>query len=221
MILFTSDLHLGHANIIKHCTRPFQSVEEMDEVLIANWNAKVSPNDTVYILGDLMFRNKRPPEEYLSRMPGKKHLVVGNHDKAWMKKVDLCEWFESVEMMRFFSDGQRKITACHYPMMTWPFANHEGWMVYGHIHDNIKMDYWPLIERSERMLNAGVDINDFAPVTFEEMMQNNLQHRTRSSARRIIEQNRGTFERLAEIQRLYPELFEGVDDNAELVEDID
>ena len=117
MIYFTSDLHLGHANIIKHCNRPFSSVEEMDEVLIENWNAKVTNADTVHILGDLMFRNKRPPEEYLSRLKGKKHLVVGNHDKAWMKKVDLSRWFESVEMMRFFSDGQRKITECHYPMI--------------------------------------------------------------------------------------------------------
>ena len=107
MIFYTSDLHLGHANIIRHCNRPFASVEDMDEALIGNWNAKVTDGDTVHILGDLMFRNSCPSEEYLSRLKGKKHLVVGNHDKAWMKKVDLSRWFESVEMMRFFTDGQR------------------------------------------------------------------------------------------------------------------
>ena len=219
MILFTSDLHLGHANIIKHCNRPFQSVEEMDEFILEKWNAKVKPQDTVYILGDLMFRNKRSPEEYLSRMPGKKFLVVGNHDKAWMKKVDLARWFEGIEMMRFMSDGQRKLTLCHYPMMTWPFSNHDGWMVYAHIHENTDMDYWPLIERSDRMLNAGVDINGFEPVTFEEMMENNLSHKAKTAARRIVENNRGTFETLARLQEMYPELFEGVDDDAELAED--
>lgn len=221
MILFTSDLHLGHANIIKHCNRPFQTVEEMDEFILEKWNAKVRPNDTVYILGDLMFRNKRPPEEYLSRMPGKKHLVVGNHDKAWMKKVDLEEWFESVEMMRFMSDGQRKLTMCHYPMMSWPFSNHEGWMVYGHIHDNTAMDYWPLIARSDRMLNAGADINGFEPVTFEEMAENNLSHKAKAAARKMVEDNRDVFARLAEMQILFPELFEGIDDDAELAEDTD
>lgn len=119
-------------------------------MLIENWNAKVTNADTIHILGDLMFRNKRPPEEYLSRLKGKKHLVVGNHDKAWMKKVDLSQWFESVEMMRFFSDGQRKITECHYPMMSWPFSNHEGWMVYGHIHENTNMDYFgPSLQTSQ------------------------------------------------------------------------
>lgn len=180
MIFFTSDLHLGHANIIRHCDRPFESVDEMDEVILQRWNAKVKPNDTVYILGDLMFRNKRPPEEYLAQMPGKKHFIVGNHDKAWMKKADLGQWFESVDMMLFTSDGQRKLTMCHYPMMSWPFSNHEGWMIYGHIHENTDMDYWPLIERYDRMLNAGVDINGFAPVTFEEMLENNIAHKKKA-----------------------------------------
>lgn len=214
MILFTSDLHLGHANIIRHCNRPFASVEEMDEVLIANWNRKVHRDDTVYILGDLMFRNKRPPEEYLSQLKGKKHLVVGNHDKAWMKKVKLEDWFESVNMMLFTSDGQRHLTMCHYPMMTWPFANHEGWHIYAHIHDNTSMDYWPLIERSPRMLNAGVDINGFAPVTFEEMKENNTTHMARVAAKRMVEENRDVFETLAKMQMAFPELFEGIDDDA-------
>lgn len=213
MILFTSDLHFGHANIIRHCNRPFCDVEEMDETLIANWNAKVTKSDTVYILGDLIFRSKKPPEEYLSRLPGKKHLVVGNHDKAWMKKVELSKWFESVEMMKYFSDGQHKLTLCHYPMMTWPFANHDGWMVYGHIHENTSMDYWPLIERSERMLNAGVDINGFAPVSFEEMQQNNLKHRSRVAAQTIINANREVFDRLALLHKMYPELLDGIEDD--------
>lgn len=180
MTFFTSDLHLGHANIIRHCDRPFESVDEMDEVILQRWNAKVKPNDTVYILGDLMFRNKRAPEEYLTQMPGKKHFIVGNHDKAWMKKADLGQWIESVDMMLFTSDGQRKLTMCHYPMMSWPFSNHEGWMIYGHIHENTDMDYWPLIDRYDRMLNAGVDINGFAPVTFEEMLENNIAHKKKA-----------------------------------------
>ena len=85
MIFYTSDLHLGHANIIRHCNRPFASVEEMDEVLIDNWNAKVTNADTVHILGDFMFRNKRPPEEYLFRLKGKKHLVVGTGPASFVR----------------------------------------------------------------------------------------------------------------------------------------
>lgn len=187
MIYFTSDLHLGHANIIKHCNRPFQSADEMDDFLISKWNEKVSNNDTVYILGDFIFRSKHHPEEYLSVLKGKKHLVVGNHDKAWMKKVNLEDWFESVEMMRYMIDGQRKLTLCHYPMMSWPFSNHGGYMVYGHIHDDTRMEYWPLIEQNPLMLNAGADINGFVPVTFEEMLENNLEHRFHVMMNRVTE----------------------------------
>lgn len=54
MVYFTSDLHLGHENVIKLCNRPFDSIEEMDEALIRNWNRKVTNGDTVYVLGDLI-----------------------------------------------------------------------------------------------------------------------------------------------------------------------
>lgn len=173
MFYFTSDLHLGHRNILRLCNRPFSSIEEMDEVLMDNWNQKVHRDDTVYIMGDLMFRNEKPAEWYLDRLKGKKHLFVGNHDGRWMKTVDLNKYFESVSMMGTFSDGQHKITGCHYPMMTWPSVGKNGYMVFGHIHANTDAAYWPLISASTQMLNAGVDINGFAPVSFEEMEVNN------------------------------------------------
>ena len=119
MIYFTADHHFGHANIIKHLSRPFASVEEMDAALLANWNAVVKPHDTVYILGDLFFRNTGSAEDYLRRLNGKKHLIVGNHDRDWMKKTDLPQFFESVERLVELNDGAHRLTLCHYPMLPW------------------------------------------------------------------------------------------------------
>lgn len=119
MIYFTADLHIGHTNIIKHCSRPFVSVEEMDDTLLCSWNEKVNIGDTIYVLGDFFFRNIKSAREYLQQMNGKKRLIIGNHDKEWMKKVDLFQYFEEVEQMKIFSDGSHKITLCHYPLMTW------------------------------------------------------------------------------------------------------
>ena len=62
MIYYISEPHFGHANIIRLCSRPFDSVEEMDKVIMENWNLHVSDSDDIYILGDLMFRNTRPPD---------------------------------------------------------------------------------------------------------------------------------------------------------------
>ena len=46
MILYTSDLHFGHSNVIGFDHRPFADVAEMDHVLIELWNGRVQPDDT-------------------------------------------------------------------------------------------------------------------------------------------------------------------------------
>ncbi len=175
MTYFTSDQHFGHINIMRLCHRPFEDVEKMDEVMVANWNAKVGDGDTVYVLGDLFFR-ATTIEPILERLRGRKHLVVGNHDHTWMNKVDLAKHFESVQTLKEVVVDGRVLTLCHYPMLSYPQAR-RGYMIFGHIHNSVADDYWPLIARRSRMLNAGVDVNGFAPATFEELVANNAAFR--------------------------------------------
>lgn len=58
MVYFISDLHLGHENIIKYCSRPFVNVNEMNEALIENWNKCVNRNDKIFVLGDFALSNR-------------------------------------------------------------------------------------------------------------------------------------------------------------------
>ena len=74
MIYFTSDTHFGHANIIKYCKRPFANVDEMNIALVAAWNAKVKPEDTVYHLGDVTFKRL----DMVPLLNGTKILIRGN-----------------------------------------------------------------------------------------------------------------------------------------------
>ena len=171
MTYFTSDQHFGHFNIIRLSRRPFKTVEEMDETMVERWNAKVRDGDTVYVLGDLFFR-AATVEPILKRLMGHKHLVLGNHDPSWTDRVNLADYFESVQTLKEVTVGGRLITMCHYPMLSYPQAR-RGYMIYGHIHNNTGDDYWPLIMRRPRMLNAGVDVNNFEPVTFDELLDNN------------------------------------------------
>ena len=177
MTYFTSDQHFGHFNIIRLSHRPFASVDEMDEAMIAKWNNKVKASDTIYVLGDLFFRSANV-EPILKRLNGRKHLVLGNHDHSWTGKVRLGDYFESVQTMKEIDLGCAPATLCHYPMLSYPQAR-RGYMIYGHIHNNTGDDYWPLIMRRPRMLNAGVDVNGFEPVTFEELVSNNVAFRQR------------------------------------------
>ncbi|MBQ3421921.1 MAG: phosphoesterase, partial [Romboutsia sp.] len=63
----------------------------MNEKLIANWNAKVKPEDIVYHLGDFAFRganmNLDRIIEFYNRLNGKKILIIVNHDLDWIDKV--------------------------------------------------------------------------------------------------------------------------------------
>lgn len=171
MFYYISDVHFGHENVLELCNRPFSSIAEMDERLIENWNRRVHKDDRVYILGDLIFRAETAPEEYLRRLKGKKYLILGNHDKSWIDKVDLTKYFEWTGRMDVVNTGRGKATLCHFPMLDF-----EGsYLIHGHIHNRTDEKYWQFLRDSERTLNAGVDINDFQPVTFEELVENNAR----------------------------------------------
>ena len=48
-------------------------------------------------------------------------------------------------------------------------------MIHGHIHEDTSMDFWPLILARENVLNAGVDVNNYEPVSFQELVENNAK----------------------------------------------
>lgn len=81
-VFFTSDHHFGHNLIIDFESRPFAGAEEMDKVMIANWNAVVGKEDTVFHLGDFSFRNQEDTRSIVAALNGYKILILGNHDRG-------------------------------------------------------------------------------------------------------------------------------------------
>ena len=77
---FTSDTHFNHANIISFCNRPFKDVEQMNEVMIANWNHVIGKDDSVFHLGDFCLGGAAEWTKILDRLNGKIYLIMGNHD---------------------------------------------------------------------------------------------------------------------------------------------
>jgi len=66
--------------------RPFKTVEEMNEVIIRRHNERVKPDDTVFFLGDFIFKGGREGgvEKYRlfeKRLNGKFIFIQGNHDR--------------------------------------------------------------------------------------------------------------------------------------------
>lgn len=156
---FTSDLHFGHANIIKHCRRPFATVEEMDEALIHHWQARVKPGDEVYVLGDLSFHRADRTNEILRRLPGQKFLIKGNHDhRKELKKLTRIAWWKHYHEVRI--DGQLVVLS-HFPFETWNCAQHGSYHLHGHSHGTLP-------PKGKRM-DVGVDPHDFGPILWSEV----------------------------------------------------
>lgn len=164
MIFFTADTHFGHENILKYLNRPFDTVEEMDEHLIYQWNAVVKAKDTIYHLGDLSWRSPGETMDILHRLNGKIHLIAGNHDKAIVKHLSNC--FESVSVLKEIKYQKQKITLCHYAMKIWRAAQQGAWHLYGHYHGVMPEDYYSFSR------DIGVDnCKDFAPLSFERIKE--------------------------------------------------
>ena len=89
-----------------------------------------------------------------------------------MTKADVAGYFESIDPFLETTDGQRALTLCHYPLLTWKHAK-RSYMIHGHIHNDTSADYWPLLAARGNVLNAGTDVNGFMPVTFDELLENN------------------------------------------------
>jgi calcineurin-like phosphoesterase family protein len=159
-VFFTSDQHFGDHRRLFIDRRPFGSVEEMDRAMAERWNAAVAPDDTVWHLGDLTrLRNPDRIDALLSRLHGRKHLIIGNNDGpatlAWPGWLSVGHYAE-VEV-----DG-RDLILCHYAFRTWNGMGRGRINLHGHSHGRLR----PV----PRQFDVGVDTSDFAPVTLEEIL---------------------------------------------------
>jgi calcineurin-like phosphoesterase family protein len=152
---FTADTHFGHANIIRYCGRPFASVEEMDEAMIATWNTVVGKEDTVFHLGDFALgTDAKSIRAVFARLNGRKRLIVGNHDRQ--ATLDLPWAAKPSHLTETSIDGTR-IVMCHYGLRVWPGMRWRAISLYGHSHGGLP--------GTSKSLDVGVDCWDFAPTT--------------------------------------------------------
>ena len=165
MIYFTADMHFGHRAIITMQNRPFESVEEMNRVLLQNFNAVVQKDDTVYIIGDICHHMKiEDADNLIKKLNGKKYLVRGNHDKNYDPRL-----FEDIQDFMKISVYGNSFSLMHYPMLSWPKKGSGSYHLHGHIH--ARMEYNES-NRSDgqRRYDVGVDANNYYPVSVKQIV---------------------------------------------------
>lgn len=160
---FSSDYHFFHHNALKYAMRPFKDLNEMTKEIIRRHNEVVKPEDTIYVLGDVSLCPKRKLSQLtpiLKAMNGTKHLVLGNHDDG--KPFNYEKYgFTSVHTALQYSDD---IVLRHDPSAA-NIMPDKLWLV-GHVHKIFKFLKEPI-----RIYNVGVDVNNYYPVTLDQIFE--------------------------------------------------
>jgi len=184
---FTSDTHYGHGNIIVYSSRPFltdedqskmpdilakgkkfrpsqESIEKMNDGLVARFNEVVRPIDVIIHHGDYGWEHGRRDrhansKEFHSRVNCKNwFLIWGNHDEPEMG--DLIS--NNYDQCQIFLPNGKSIHSTHFPSDSW-WDSHKGrWHLFGHVHGvanerRSKIPSWAL------SIDCGVDSHNYYP----------------------------------------------------------
>jgi len=186
---FTSDTHIGHKNICRGTssweqgrgTRDFDSLEEMNQLIIDNINKCVGENDELYHLGDVALGGKQMIYEFMSKLKCKNvHLIIGNHDENIKKNVMFSEFnsngvvcsdlFKSINSMSEIKLFGHKLILSHFPFETWSGVDRREKTF--HLHGHVHGEYPESLDR----LDVGIDnvfkiFGEYKPLSDVEILQ--------------------------------------------------
>lgn len=189
MKYYISDLHLFHENAIRFDQRPFESVQQMHDTILKNWNDRVMNGDYVYILGDVSMRGKNEDLiAFVARLKGRKVLIRGNHDDVSDYRyqqlfAEICDYKEIHD-----SVGKEKygLVLSHYPIFSWKNIGRGKILLYGHTHVSAEDQFYQqclkqmkendcrhVYNKDLRAFNVGCMLSymDYTPRTLEEIMK--------------------------------------------------
>jgi len=181
---FTSDLHIGHLNIITFCNRPYRSVTQMNADLVARWNEVVSDGDDVIVVGDVAMGRLEESLAYVEKLNGSKVLIPGNHDRMFgtqgTRYREQCERYLGAGFDEILEptvevelpDGTIALV-CHFPYLR---EDEEDRVYEGRFSEMRPVDSGALLihghqhgmwRRKDRMIDVGVDAWGGFPVSAE------------------------------------------------------
>ncbi|MCL1895897.1 MAG: metallophosphoesterase [Clostridiales bacterium] len=154
-----ADTHFGDESIIRFCSRPFETVAEMDRAMTDNWNKRVGAEDLVFHLGDFGRGDPGQLGETLRGLAGRKRLVMGNHDRemgdaGFFRALGFEEVYDLPVLFGYCIFSHEPVDIINSKSC---FGN-----VYGHVHDDERY-----IARTEHTLCVSVEHQGYAPVCWE------------------------------------------------------
>lgn len=166
-IYFTSDLHIGHNKEFIYKKRGFDSIEEMNEVIIERINDEVLFEDEVWILGDLIMGDNETNIDFIKRIEGYKHILIGNHDT--LRRQDLYKTLNRTEVHGYADIIKYRkdiFYLSHYPVILNNGVEKTPYCLHGHTHSVNPTEY---IQFS--CINVGLDAWDCRPVQIDTIKE--------------------------------------------------
>lgn len=165
-IWFTGDTHFYHRKIIKNCHRPFNDELEMNAEIEDQWKKTVGPKDLIFHLGDVSYGpHSKKSIETIRSLPGRKILIVGNHDKHLRGQFERV--FEKVKDYEEFTHQIKggKVLFClfHYPIEFWNKWHWSAVHIHGHSHG--------IAPKKTNRFDVGVDVTKFVPIHIDDIMK--------------------------------------------------
>ena len=154
---YTADTHFGDSGIRRFFGRPFATVAAMDGAMLRHLAERVMSDDDLWIVGD--FAMPEVARHIFGAIPGRKHLVRGNHDPAEVLGLGWTSVHDLVEVQ----DGDERFVLCHYPLLTWNGVREGALNLFGHVHAN-----W---QGADNQVNVGVDCWDFKPAACMDVLR--------------------------------------------------
>jgi calcineurin-like phosphoesterase family protein len=150
-----ADTHFGHKMLVDDGHRP----EGFEDKIIANWTHMVQPKDLVIHLGDVALPDTDVRVwELMARLPGRKILVMGNHDKrsvTWYMQRGFSFACESFEIS--------KIKFTHRPSTIIP--ERLRFNVHGHLHAGLHHEQEP--HEKHRLMS--LEASNYMPVALDKI----------------------------------------------------
>lgn len=193
-VLFTSDMHLQHKNIIEFTNRPFDSVETMNISLVQNWVDEVEKigvdKAIVFHCGDFVFGTKRAYNFYINRLPAAKiYMVIGNHDhKNVINQYEFLPDTTGKERVvwntEYFVEivDNKKKKICGFTVTHHPYMSFSGkFNIHGHLHTPPSLENYTGADKkiATKLLelgtyyDVGVDGNNYRPVKLLDVLLGN------------------------------------------------
>ena len=181
VVWITSDTHYSHKNICRgvtnwrtkdgkiptESTRDFNTIEDMNSVIVDNINSKIGPDDTLIHLGDFSFGGFDKIGQFLDRLVCKNiHLVLGNHDHHIKNNQEnIHDRFLSIQNYLEVNIGGADFVLSHYPLCSWNQLSKGAIQLHGHVHLPTNKKWG-----NGKRLDVGVDGNNYQPYKLTEIV---------------------------------------------------